>query len=393
MRPLALLAALGVTSLALAVGPPVREPAEVTKAIAQLADDDAAVRKAAMKRLEAIGEPALPALRRAAAGHADADVRLRAGVVARTIHTREWGLVKAFGPGASQTTPGSGYWFNRVRFTPDGKHALVAGGGVILFDLATGKEVKRVLEVNGARPVLHVAPDGKHVLTGHNESRVHHLLEVPTLKVARTFETHAYGAAFTPDGASAAVNINQEELYLVDLKTGKQGRRLRGHEGSPRSLAFSPDGKHLLVGVVQFPPQPTQNLLLLYDVSSGKSRSLLGHTGDVTGVAFRDRGRQVVSASADGTLRVWDAKAGKELRKMTHGGRINDLAVSPDGRRALTAGYEDRLVKVWDLETGRLLETFERHMGRVLGVAFAPDGRRALSCDAVACVRLWKLGR
>ena len=54
---------------------------------------------------------------------------------------------------------------------------------------------------------------------------------------------------------------------------------------------------------------------------------------------------------------------------MIHGAGLNDLAVSPDGKRALTAGAIDRLVKVWDLTTGRFVHVFDGHVGAVLGVA------------------------
>ena len=68
---------------------------------------------------------------------------------------------------------GGGYWLNRVRFSGDGKYAVAAGGGLILYDLDTGKEVRRVMEVGGARPGLDVSRDGKYALTltGGDEGR------------------------------------------------------------------------------------------------------------------------------------------------------------------------------------------------------------------------------
>ena len=72
------LAVLVIVSEVMAVAPPPAEPPEVAGLVADLASDDIAVRKAAMRNLEALGEAAVPALRRLARSDIDADVRLRA---------------------------------------------------------------------------------------------------------------------------------------------------------------------------------------------------------------------------------------------------------------------------------------------------------------------------
>src|SRR5207302_450565 len=111
--------------------------------IERLGSDDPARRREAAKRLEALGESALPLLREAVKSHADPDVRLRAAVVVRAIDAALWGEIRRFGDGGA-------YWLNRVAFTRDGR-AVAAGGGVIFYDLQSGKEVKRVLELQFAR--------------------------------------------------------------------------------------------------------------------------------------------------------------------------------------------------------------------------------------------------
>src|SRR5436305_5791319 len=142
--------------------------------IEQLGSDSAARRREASKRLEALGEAALPLLRRAVQSHADPDVRLRAGLVVRVIETEMWGEIRHFGAGG-------GYWLNRVAFTRDGR-AIAAGGAVILYDLESGKEVHRVMERQFARPGLALSKDGKYFLTGHQFEKDVRLGEVRTGK-------------------------------------------------------------------------------------------------------------------------------------------------------------------------------------------------------------------
>jgi WD40 repeat protein len=65
-------------------------------------------------------------------------------------------------------------------------------------------------------------------------------------------------------------------------------------------------------------------------------------------VALSPDGQQAVSASWDGTLKVWDLETGCELRSFAgHSSPVTCVAVCPDGRRAVSA-FADSTLKVWD---------------------------------------------
>jgi serine/threonine protein kinase len=73
-----------------------------------------------------------------------------------------------------------------------------------------------------------------------------------------------------------------------------------------------------------------------------------------------------------------------------HQGWVRNVAVTPDGRRALSGG-DDATLRLWDLETGRALQSFAGHTGAVMGVAIGANGRVALSGGWDGTVRLWDL--
>ena len=74
---------------------------------------------------------------------------------------------------------------------------------------------------------------------------------------------------------------------------------------------------------------------------------LTGHAKVVITAAFSPDGRRIVTASEDGTARVWDSETGRELDVLKgHIGAVYSAAFSPDGRRIVTASI-DRTARVW----------------------------------------------
>jgi type II secretory pathway pseudopilin PulG len=101
----------------------------------------------------------------------------------------------------------------------------------------------------------------------------------------------------------------------------------------------------------------------LYDAISAQREIavLRGHKDGVLHVAFSPNGGQLVSASSDGTARVWDVETGLELAILRgHEGAARTAAFSPDGRRIVTASA-DKTARLWNAEDGAEIAVLERH--------------------------------
>jgi WD40 repeat protein/type II secretory pathway predicted ATPase ExeA len=182
----------------------------------------------------------------------------------------------------------------------------------------------------------------------------------------------------------------QARLTLADVAYAPGTRRLfAGHSGSVEGVAINPDGRTALSA-------SADGTLILWDLETGESvRRFTEHEDVIHDVALHPDGRTALSASADGTLILWDLETGESVRRLKgHSDAVWSVAIHPDGRRALSGSADNTLI-LWDLETGdddrRAIRTLKGHEGTVYCLAIGPDGRTALSGSADRSVILWDL--
>jgi WD40 repeat protein len=101
---------------------------------------------------------------------------------------------------------------------------------------------------------------------------------------------------------------------------------------------------------------------------------LSGHTDKVSAIAF-GTSKTLISGSRDSTLKVWDLDTKKLLRTLSaKSAGITSIAVSGD-RQIVVSGDIDKSVKVWNLKTGKLQSTINEHSQPVESVAISSDGK------------------
>ena len=109
-----------------------------------------------------------------------------------------------------------------------------------------------------------------------------------------------------------------------------------------------------------------------------------GHRGPVLALAVSGDGSRFVSASADGSTRVWRADSGGEPVVLEgHEGPVRCVAFNPDGSRIVT-GSEDGTARVWRLDGTDEPLILKGHGSMVFQAAFSPDGTRLLTAGGKA---------
>lgn len=276
-----------------------------------------------------------------------------------------------------------------VTVLPDGRRVLSASDDALrLWDLQTGKLLRRFEGGRGGTRRMGLSPDGRQALTGTNGGQVV-LWDVENGREVRRFDGHTAtvdALAFSPDGKQALSGAFDGTMRLWDVASGKELRRLDvGPQVQVFSVAFSPNGKHAISGSHMW-------LLQVWDLDTGKElRRFAGHNHWVLSVVISPDGRLALSGSSDGSVRLWEMATGKQLRQFIHlKPGVESVAFARDGRRALSTG-DDKMVRLWDVETGQELARLEGHTTSGVSVDFTPDGRHAVSGGADATIRMWRL--
>jgi WD40 repeat protein len=199
-------------------------------------------------------------------------------------------------------------------------------------------------------------------------------------------------------GAPVALDLvrhGEEEHLTVTLgrrpaTPGEQLLVLRGHTDDVESAVFSPDGKRIVTASLD-------GTARIWDAATGKQLVVLrGHTGYMYSAAFSPDGKRIVTASGDGivppadnTVRIWDAATGKQLMVLRgHTGEVRSAAFSPDGKRIVSAS-DDKTVRIWDAATGKQLMVLRGHTKGVNSTAFSPDGKRIVTASWDGTARIW----
>ena len=136
-------------------------------------------------------------------------------------------------------------------------------------------------------------------------------------------------------------------------------------------------------------PYPVEVRISLIESSFHNSAMLKGHTDQICSIAFSPDGTRVVSTSNDKTIRIWDLETGKMLKMLEgHNDEVNTAAFSPDGKLIVSAS-KDSTVRIWDAATGMQLNNLKGHNAPLLSATFSPDGKSIISVSDMDSYIIW----
>lgn len=236
------------------------------------------------------------------------------------------------------------------------------------------------------------------------------------LAVLKGHDDPVYAVAFGPENKLIATGSFDKSIRLWDA-AGKEVRTLggkNGHQSQVLCLAFTADGNFLASG-------GSDNAVRVWELNPAKPPpeptpvKNFSHPNIVSAVAFDKTGGVLATGCNDGFLRTWDLKTGQPVKQIkahvsTPNGKdaqpdpIYAVAWTPDWKQIVTASY-DRSVRVWDAAAGTMVREIKGapdvivfdpkapvlpgHRDQVFSLAFTTDGKYLATGSSDKTVKLW----
>jgi WD40 repeat protein len=247
---------------------------------------------------------------------------------------------------------------------------------------------------HGGMSAVAITSDNRHVQSGGIEDSITNIWKIGTGHVQQILIGNGSlisTLAFDPTGEQAALGYEDGTIELWDIPSVSLVCKLIGlPDCGVRTVAYSPDGEILASGA-------NDGAVCLWEAKTGMAiHSLKGH-GTWISVAFLSDSKRLVIGSWDGFVKMWDTQTAELLGSIKESEEyevVNSVAISPDDR-LLAAGSMFHGTKVWDLDTGCLLQILrskpDSELHCIETVAFSPDGRILACGDSRSRIMLWKL--
>ncbi|GJJ75267.1 hypothetical protein EMPS_07625 [Entomortierella parvispora] len=200
--------------------------------------------------------------------------------------------------------------------------------------------------------------------------------EYPCLKVLRVVQY----CVFSPDGKHLDVGLKSGQSLKYDTATWMK-EVLPWNTSDFTAIAHSPNDHQTA--------SASGHTVELWDAQTRAVHfSLNGHNARVTSLAYSPNGCRIASGSEDKNVRLWNTQTGLPVSSFDASSFVSSVAYSPSGCQ-IASGCYDWLVRLWDTKTEDLTFSLKGHSERVTSVAYSPIGHQIASGSYDKTVRLW----
>lgn len=278
-----------------------------------------------------------------------------------------------------------------VALSQDGT-LLVSGGRddlVLLWNPLNGELRGMLAGHTGWVTRVAISPDGSRIASGSQDTTVR-LWDARSLTLLSTLTQHSgsvTGAAFSPDGHLLATTSLDGVIWLGEAETGREIARLSNFNGAVWSVAFSHDGQRLATG-------SEDGTIWIWGLYQNSIMRLDGHHGAVTALSFSGDDSRLASASWDRTGRIWDVAGvppapGTSLLTLAgHEGPITAIGFTQAG--ILTASL-DGSARLWDATSGQTTAILQAGGSSISSAAFSPDGNWVVTAATEGSLESWDM--
>ncbi len=279
-----------------------------------------------------------------------------------------------------------------LAFQPNGKR-LAAGtedGKTTIWNLEAPQPTQLAAAVTPAEQLGVLSVDGKLLATAGQENgrSVIRVREMATGKVLHTLLGHEAAItalAFSADGTKIVSGSADKTARVWNLADEKfpEVARFAGHTTSVGAVALNAAATQVLSG------SATGEAKLWNVADASETMNFAGHTAAIVGAAITSAG-QPITASADKTIRVWNAADGKQVRAITAAQPITGMAMSRDSAQ-LAVAVTGGVIMSYQVANGAALKEFTAHQADVESLSYSADNARLVSAGADKLAIAWRV--
>jgi eukaryotic-like serine/threonine-protein kinase len=159
---------------------------------------------------------------------------------------------------------------------------------------------------------------------------------------------------------------------------------LQGHEHIVKTVGYTPDSRYLISA-------SADGQIKIWDLTKKRAcGSLQGHELSVNALVVAPGGELLASCSSDGTVRIWEISQEREIFGWGgYSGALRSMAFSPSGRRLAITNEAD--IEIWDIIMRQRVAVLKGHVRLIEAVDFSRDGNTLVSGGVDEIVRFWDI--
>ena len=258
--------------------------------------------------------------------------------------------------------------------------SFTRGSQVKIWDVKTGRELRSLVS-DEIPSEADFSADGRVIGTigGSGQVALWDAQSGSKLRDLTTSPASSFRAPIIKPGQMPTINMAD----IAAMMTNVMGTMAAGTMGrTVTSLAFSPDGATLAIGGVE--SKPNIDLAAMMSGAMNPQKQKKGSKQPDPADMMKD-----FKVEAIGQVQLWDVATGREIDTIKgHGRAVSKVAFSRDGKLLATGGT-DNTIKIWDLASKRELLTLTGHTSNVESLDFSPDGRLLASASEDGSTFLW----
>ncbi|MDR0495756.1 MAG: WD40 repeat domain-containing protein [Treponema sp.] len=275
-----------------------------------------------------------------------------------------------------------GFW-RQSAYSSDGSRiaATFQSNKIVIWDAANGREITRMAGHNEPVSGIIFSPNGRQLVSTAGRDSAIKIWDAVSGQLLRSIsQSGIANISFSADGSFIAGTGpgpgNNAKIWNVS--NGNEIRTLTGHTGNINSVAYSPNGRQILTA-------SNDRSIKIWDAGSGQCVRTINCDSPVENTVYNPNGRQIAAAIDDYEkdiygVRIYNAETGQELRFIPVELYPYDLVYSPDGKQLFVNAWindgNTKTIKIFDPDTGRVLRSLNNENN---AFAFSPDGRMILT--------------